>query len=788
MSAALNDPNVIPGTTEYQWQISTDNISWGDIAGATSSGYTINPVTATNVNQYYRVIVAATGNMASTSCRYTSVSFLLTAKNPSTAPTSIVKNKTVLCPGDQIILTASGATLGTNAFYRWYSGSCGGTFAGTGATITVSPSVATTYYVRIEGDCNTTACISTSIIFNCDIDADDDGIPDTVESGGIDPKMDNDLDGIPNWRDANYPGFVDTNSDGVNDNFDTDKDGVPDFLDRDSDNDGIPDVVESGGADANGDGIIDGYTDTDSDGFSDNVDANLTGYLSSGNGLGLLDTDGDGVPNCLDLDSDNDGIPDIVEVYGIDANNNGMIDGFADTDGDGLASSVDGDADGNGSIENTTGPLLKTGVVLANGRASSYPNKNMDADSKPNPYDLDSDGDGITDVLEAGFTDVNLNGIVDGAINAFGWNTLISSSASLTLPNRDGTGRANGYDIDSDDDGIPDNIEGLATANYLLPAYVDTDGDGIDNSYDDINGYGGKGINPVNTDGDAYPDYLDLDTDGDGAIDRIEGNDFNFNKLPDDNVTLTGIDTDGDGLDDRFDTDNLSAKVTSRYMGNLGTFTGPASPGSLTVVQKSKPLNTDRDWRAVEYILNCDFISFSASLTKELVILNWIAICKEQVDKYIVERSLDGVHFYSVQIITGKKLINENESYATKDDVSALTQPKIYYRVKAISANGKTKYTFTVFVLKGKGAKTLQILPNPIRRHLLVTINSNTTLQGQFTIFDGKGNAVFKFNELISKGYNVISYNNTSNLADGNYYLQLQMGGEYFVEKFVKKQ
>jgi len=70
---------------------------------------------------------------------------------------------------------------------------------------------------------------------------------------------------------------------------------------------------------------------------------------------------------------------------------------------------------------------------------------------------------------------------------------------------------------------------------------------------------------------------------------------------------------------------------------------------------------------------------------------------------------------------------------------------------------------------------------------LLITINSDTTLQGQFTIIDAKGNAVFKFNELISKGYNVISYNNTSNLADGNYYLQLQMGGEYFVEKFVKK-
>ncbi len=39
---------------------------------------------------------------------------------------------------------------------------------------------------------------------------------------------------------------------------DTDKDGIPDFEDLDSDNDGCSDVVESGGTDANDDGVLDG--------------------------------------------------------------------------------------------------------------------------------------------------------------------------------------------------------------------------------------------------------------------------------------------------------------------------------------------------------------------------------------------------------------------------------------------------------------------------------------------------------------------------------------------------
>ncbi|MBO9570889.1 MAG: hypothetical protein J7497_01565, partial [Chitinophagaceae bacterium] len=428
MNATLSDPSVIPGTIVYQWQISTDNITFTDIVGATGSSYSIPSVGATNVGKYYRVLVAASGSIASPNCRYTSPGYLLTAKNPSTAPTSIAKNRSVICPSDPIILKVNGGTLGTNASYVWYSGSCGGTYVGTGTTITVSPTVATTYYVRIEGDCNVTSCVSVAITFNCDIDADDDGIPDVTESNGVDPKLDDDFDGIPNWRDADYPGFLDTNGDGVNDNFDSDKDGVPNFLDRDSDNDGIPDVVEAGGADSNGDGIIDNYTDIDGDGFSDNVDANLSGAAGSGPGLGLPDLDGDGVPNYIDLDSDNDGVPDVVEVYGTDANNDGRLDysgTFAsnDSDGDGFLNSVDGDANGDGIVENINGPLLKTGSALANGRASWYPNKNMDADSKPNPYDLDSDGDGIVDVQEAGFNDANFDGKIDGSYNVNGWST-----------------------------------------------------------------------------------------------------------------------------------------------------------------------------------------------------------------------------------------------------------------------------------------------------------------------------------------------------------------------------
>jgi len=85
----------------------------------------------------------------------------------------------------------------------------------------------------------------------------------------------------------------------------------------------------------------------------------------------------------------------------------------------------------------------------------------------------------------------------------------------------DGDGLQNSVDIDSDNDGIPDNVEGPATQDFIVPVYVDSDGNGLLDVYESAPGVG-EGVTPVNTDGTGEPDYLDLDSDDDGALDIAE--------------------------------------------------------------------------------------------------------------------------------------------------------------------------------------------------------------------------------------------------------------------------
>ncbi len=191
----------------------------------------------------------------------------------------------------------------------------------------------------------------------------------------------------------------------------------------------------------------------------------------------------------------------------------------------------------------------------------------FDRDEIPNSVDLDNDNDGIYDVVEAGFgnLDANGDGRIDGGVDANG--VPIAANGGLTPINTDGTGLDDYQDIDADDDGIQDNIEGQSTAGYIAPSGNDSDRNGVDDAYDAPNN-----IAPVDTDMDGTADYLDLNSDNDCLDDTTEAHDLDQDGISD--ITPSGVDADADGLDDAFDTvilDDATAVTNPTDGGELPT-------------------------------------------------------------------------------------------------------------------------------------------------------------------------------------------------------------------------
>ena len=305
-----------------------------------------------------------------------------------------------------------------------------------------------------------------------DLDSDNDGILDVLEGQGIDPTADADSDGTPNYLDADS-GTLDGN--GIAEGFDFDGDGIPNHLDLDSDNDAIPDVLEAGYADTNNDGIADAAAvSSGANGFADGLETAAESGVAANDPINT-DSSSDinaNLYNFLDRDSDNDGISDTEEAFSNnatynDTTNDGIVDGFVDSNNNGWHDTIDSEA---------TFPTFL----------------NSDTDSIPNYLDLDSDGDGLPDTFEGNFeiTDGDNNGVVgtgtpadsdaDGLADSNDPDAAGNVLSSFGFnQDRDGDGVKNYLDIDIDNDGIIDNVEGQATANYVAPKGTDADNDGV---------------------------------------------------------------------------------------------------------------------------------------------------------------------------------------------------------------------------------------------------------------------------------------------------------------------
>ena len=465
-------------------------------------------------------------------------------------------------------------------------------------------------------------------VITCDEDG--DGIPNELD-------LDSDNDGIPDNIEAQTttgyenPSGVDTDNDGLDDAYDADcapcggvtgvdlstpvntdsgADAIPDYLDTDSDNDGTSDRIEANlslsanyganGLDANYDNG-DNYTDVngnfDTTPFNDFPDNPSGGEIDWRDDTSIFsDNDNDGVPDNTDLDDDNDGILDTEEgrqsllteggFNGLTTSNFGNNIGASITpwvlesgtntnliEVDGIGGSTYGaggpESDATGGAGNyfdvassagviyQTFTLTETSVVEYGGYFSA-----RDGSSGDGSISIYSGtGSGGTQLSTTGTTTTGDNTSWSQTENKVTlgpgtYSYVVDMDNAINFdeayvfasPDTDGDGFPNHLDLDSDNDGIPDNIEAQTTNGYIIPDGV-YDSNGVDTAYT-------GGLTPEDTDGDGNQDYLELDSDNDGLLDNTEAG-----------VTLTGI-VGNNGLDNAYDNGDSYSDVNGNFDGS----------------------------------------------------------------------------------------------------------------------------------------------------------------------------------------------------------------------------
>lgn len=171
--ATINLTGLLPGST------STINYTINGVAQAAVSGVVANasgvasfitvPLVAVNDGQKLKITgITVTSTTPACSGGF-AMELTLNVDKKSGNPSSANATNTTICMGQSTVLTLNGGGGGTGEIIRWYSASCGGTLAGTGNGLSVSPTTTTTYFGRYEqgGPCNVhSACSQITVNVN----------------------------------------------------------------------------------------------------------------------------------------------------------------------------------------------------------------------------------------------------------------------------------------------------------------------------------------------------------------------------------------------------------------------------------------------------------------------------------------------------------------------------------------------------------------------------------------------------------------------------------------------
>jgi len=234
------------------------------------------------------------------------------------------------------------------------------------------------------------------------------------------------------------------------------------------------------------------------------------------------DTDADGIVDELDLDDDNDGILDSVECPETNTVTNGTF------------------------TTNLNGWTNSGGWVAAGGTAQNTTDNAVNQTLSQSLSNLDKPYDGVIALTltvgaqdggnSAGSTaslDILLNNVVYATLNNSTVRTVGTNNVTITMANGAvsdftpfSTASQTGFTTRTFTINIPYSGPATATLAFRMNAIQD------DWSLDNIS----IPLALCDTDNDGIPNHLDLDSDGDGCFDAIEG---------DENVTLSQINANG---------------------------------------------------------------------------------------------------------------------------------------------------------------------------------------------------------------------------------------------------
>jgi len=188
--------------------------------------------------------------------------------------------------------------------------------------------------------------------------------------------------------------------------------------------------------------------------------------------------------------------------------------------------------------------------------------------------------------------------------------------------------------------------------------------------------------------------------------------------------------------------------------------------------------------------LPAEGLQAEATLSGDVSTVSWSTLSEQNTSHFIVERSINNKDYAPV----GKQVQAAGSSavkskYQLTDDIAGLVQQTsaIYYRVKLVDIDGKTKYS-NVVVVRLSAQMQVNAWPNPFHSNITITVNTEKATAFRIRLMDVSGKALQQMRKEVSKGISQINLNEFERLAAGVYLLEMteEKSGNKTIQRLIK--
>jgi hypothetical protein len=178
------------------------------------------------------------------------------------------------------------------------------------------------------------------------------------------------------------------------------------------------------------------------------------------------------------------------------------------------------------------------------------------------------------------------------------------------------------------------------------------------------------------------------------------------------------------------------------------------------------------------------FGSISASLKNNSVSLKWETLTEVDLQKFVVERSADGIHFNAIGEQTALAANYTGFRYEFTDH-SPLASAS-FYRIRAVDSDGKINYSAIIRVNNSDGTSvSLKLYPNPVTSKELSIQGAGLKLGAyQLVITDLNGKQLLSQSIMMNAANFSQHILLPAEMSKGNYVLMLKGNGENSTRMF----